>query len=222
MTRIAILISGSGSNLEAILKTVEAGKLPGVEVALVISNRREAYGIQRAINHGVPVVYFPLAPYTKAGRSRREYDADLAAVIGAFDVTWVVLAGWMLILSNAFLKHFPSRVVNLHPALPGTFPGAHGIERTYEAYQRGEIEHTGVMVHLVPDEAVDAGPVVLQEEVPIYPADSLDDLETRIHAVEHRLLPQALYNLLCSQEPPAVKRHSPSPSRGKGSLLEAS
>ena len=108
----------------------------------------------------------------------------------------------------------------MHPALPGTFPGTHGIERTYEAYQRGEIEHTGVMVHLVPDEAVDAGPVVLQEEVPIYPVDSLDDLETRIHAVEHRLLPQAVYNLLCSQEPLAVKRHSPSPRRGKGSLLE--
>jgi phosphoribosylglycinamide formyltransferase-1 len=197
MTRISILISGFGSNLEAILKAVEGGNLPGVEVALVVSNRREAFGIQRAVSHGLPVVYFPLAPYTKAGRSRQEYDADLAAIVRAFDVSWVVLAGWMHVLNDAFLSHFPSRVVNLHPALPGTLRGAHGIDRAYEAYRRGEIDRTGVMVHLVPDEGVDEGPVVLQEEVPIHSEDSLEDLEARIHAVEHRLLPQALYELLC-------------------------
>ena len=162
MTRIAILISGSGTNLEAILNAIEEGKLPGVEAALVVSNRREAYGIKRAVKHGVPVIYFPLAPYTKAGRSRREYDADLAAIIRALDVTWIAQAGWMHVFSSAFLEHFPSRVINLHPALPGTFPGTHGIERAYEAYQKGEREHTGVMVHLVPDEGVDVGPVVAQ------------------------------------------------------------
>ncbi len=197
MTRIAVLISGFGSNLEAILEATEAGQLPGVEVALVVSNRAEAYGIKRAIRHGVPVIYFPLAPYTKAGRSRREYDAQLAAILRAFDVEWVVQAGWMHLFSSAFLDQFPSRVVNLHPALPGQFPGTHAIERAYQAYQRGEITHTGVMVHLVPDEAVDAGPVVAQEVVPIYPADSLEELESRIHAVEHRLLVQALYDLCC-------------------------
>lgn len=179
------------------MDAVERGRLPGVEVALVVSNRREAFGIKRAVRHGVPVVYFPLAPYTKAGRSRREYDADLAAILRAFDVTWIVQAGWMHLFTSAFLDHFPSRVVNLHPALPGMFPGMHGIEEAYEAYQCNEIEHTGVMVHLVPDEGVDAGPVVAQEEVPIHPEDSLDDLEARIHAVEHRLLVQALHDLLC-------------------------
>jgi formyltetrahydrofolate-dependent phosphoribosylglycinamide formyltransferase len=142
------------------------------------------------------VVYFPLAPYTQAGRPREDYDADLAAILKAFDVSWVVMAGWMHVLSDAFLSRFPSRVVNLHPALPGTFPGTDGIERAYEAYQRGEIEHTGVMVHLVPDEAVDAGPVVTQEVVPIHPQDSLDELEARIHAVEHRLLVGAVRQLL--------------------------
>jgi len=110
---------------------------------------------------------------------------------------WVVLAGWMHLLSDQFLSRFPARVVNLHPALPGTFPGTHAIERAYAAYQRGEITHTGIMVHLVPDEAVDAGPVVAQEEIPILPADSLPDLEERVHAVEHRLLVQALRRLLC-------------------------
>jgi formyltetrahydrofolate-dependent phosphoribosylglycinamide formyltransferase len=197
MTRIAVLISGFGSNLEAILEATEAGQLPGVEVTLVVSNRAEAYGIRRAIRHGVPVIYFPLAPYTKAGRSRREYDAQLAAILHAFGVEWVVQAGWMHLFSSAFLDHFPSRVVNLHPALPGQFPGTHAIERAYRAYQQGEITHTGVMVHLVPDEAVDAGPVVAQEIVPIYPSDSLEELEARIHAVEHRLLVQALYDLCC-------------------------
>ncbi len=197
MTRIAILISGYGSNQQAIMDAVAEGQLPGVEVALVVSNRREAYGIERAVRHGVPVVYFPLAPYTRAGRPRREYDAALAAIVRAFDVAWVVLAGWMHVLSDAFLGRFPSRVVNLHPALPGAFPGTHAIARAYEAYRRGEIAHTGVMVHLVPDEAVDAGPVVAQEVVPIHPTDSLEDLEARIHAVEHRLLVGALRNLLC-------------------------
>jgi len=199
MTRIAILISGYGSNLQAILDAVEGNELPGVQVALVISNRKEAYGIKRAVNHGVPVVYFPLAPYARAGRPRREYDADLAAIVGAFDATWVVMAGWMHVLSDGFLGCFPNRVVNLHPALPGAFPGTHAIERAYEAYRKGEIAHTGVMVHLVPDEGVDVGPVVLQEEVEIRPQDSLDDLEGRIHAVEHRLLVQALHDLLCGE-----------------------
>jgi formyltetrahydrofolate-dependent phosphoribosylglycinamide formyltransferase len=198
MARIAILISGSGTNLEAILQAIEDGKLPSVEPALVVSNRREAYGIKRAVKHGVPVVYFPLASYTKAGRPRREYDADLANIIRAFGATWVVQAGWMHVFTSAFLKHFPSRVLNLHPALPGTFPGTHGIERAYEAYHKGEIEHTGVMVHLVPDEGVDVGPVVVQEIVEINPDDSLDDLEERIHATEHRLFVQALYELLCA------------------------
>ncbi len=197
MTRIAVLISGFGSNLEAILDAVARGDLPGVEVALVVSNRREAHGIERAVKHGVPVIYFPLTPYSRAGRSRREYDADLASILGAFGVTWVVLAGWMHLLSDQFLSRFPARVVNLHPALPGTFPGTHAIERAYRAYQRGEITHTGIMVHLVPDEAVDAGPVVAQEEIPILPGDSLPDLEERVHAVEHRLLVQALRDLLC-------------------------
>jgi phosphoribosylglycinamide formyltransferase-1 len=196
MTCVAVLISGYGSNLQAILDAVEAGSLPSVGVALVVSNRKEAYGIQRAVQHGVPVVYFPLAPYSRTGRSRQDYDADLAAILKAFGVTWVVLAGWMHVLSAAFLSHFPSRVVNLHPALPGTFPGTNAIARAYEAYGRGEISHTGVMVHLVPDEAVDAGPIVAQEKVPIQPQDSLEDLEARIHATEHRLLVQALHDLV--------------------------
>jgi formyltetrahydrofolate-dependent phosphoribosylglycinamide formyltransferase len=197
MTRMAVLVSGNGSNLQAILDAVTDGRLPGVEAALVVSNRRSAYGLERAIRHGVPAVWLPLAPYTRAGRPRTAYDADLAALIGVFGATWVVLAGWMHILSHAFLSHFPSRVINLHPALPGCFPGTHAIQRAYQAFQQGHVTHTGVMVHLVPDEAVDAGPVLAQEQVPIYPYDTLDDLEARIHATEHRLLVRALKGVLC-------------------------
>jgi len=198
MTRIAVLISGNGSNLQAIIDAAEAGDLPGIELALVVSNRREAFGIQRAIRHGIPVIYFPLAPYRYAGKPREAYDADLAAMVKAFGVECVVLAGWMHILRDAFLQEFPDRVVNLHPALPGMFPGAHAIDRAYDAYRRGEIDHTGVMVHLVPDEGVDAGPVIAQAEVQINSEDSVDALEARVHATEHRLLVQALHELLCA------------------------
>ena len=197
MTRIAILISGYGSNQQAIMDAAADGRLPGVKVAVVVSNRKDAYGIQRAIQAAVPLVYFPLAPYTKAGRPRQEYDAALAGIVRAFDANWVVQAGWMHVFTNAFLQQFPSRVVNLHPALPGMFPGAHGIQEAYEAYQQGQITHTGVMVHLVPDEGVDAGPVVAKIQVPIQPGDTLEELETRIHATEHTLLVQALHDLLC-------------------------
>lgn len=197
MTRIAILVSGFGSNLQAIIEAREAGRLPGVEIALVVSNRRNAYGLRRAVQHGIPVVYFPLAPYTEGGKARAEYDADLAAILKSFGVQWVVMAGWMHVLSDAFLRHFPSQVINLHPALPGTFPGTDAIERAYRAYQRGEIEHTGVMVHLVPDEGVDVGPVVVAEVIPIRPEDSLEELEADIHEVEHRVLVEAVCRLVC-------------------------
>lgn len=208
MPRIAVLVSGFGSNLQAIIDAVEEGKLPGVEIGLVVSNRRKAFGITRAVRHGIPVAVFPLAPYTKGGRPREAYDADLAAIVGSFDVSWVVMAGWMHVLSDAFLTHFPSRVINLHPALPGAFPGTDAIERAYEAFQRGEIERTGVMVHLVPDEGVDTGPVVARELVPLRPEQSLEELEDRIHRVEHRLLVDAIHQLLCEEKPPATPAES--------------
>jgi formyltetrahydrofolate-dependent phosphoribosylglycinamide formyltransferase len=198
MTRLAVLVSGFGSNLQAIMDAVAAGKLPGVEIAVVVSNRRAAYGLQRALEAGIPTEYFPLKPYRDAGKSRLQYDADLARLLrDSYAVEWVVQAGWMHLFSMAFLQHFPNRVVNLHPALPGPFPGTHAIERAWEASQRGELDHTGVMVHLVPDEGVDDGPVVARTIVPIQPDDTLETLETRVHETEHRLLIQALHSLMC-------------------------
>jgi formyltetrahydrofolate-dependent phosphoribosylglycinamide formyltransferase len=158
---------------------------------VVESNRREAFGLARAEQAGIPTLYFPLKPYTDGSRPRTQYDADLAEQAAAYAPDLIVLAGWMHVLSPAFLDRFPGRVLNLHPALPGQFAGTHAIERAYEAFQRNEIDHAGVMVHWVVPE-VDAGSVVASAEVPIYPADTLDDLEARMHAIEHRLLVEAI------------------------------
>lgn len=190
MNRLAVLISGTGTNLQAIIDATEAGVLPDTEVAIVVSNREDAYGLKRAEKHGIPTIYHPFAPYREAGLSRRQYDADLAERLEPYDPELVVMAGWMRVFSMAFLRHY--RVLNIHPALPGAFPGMHAIEEAYEAFQRDEIEHTGVMVHRVPDEAVDAGPVVIKRKVPIYPSDTLEELEERIHEVEHEIYVQAI------------------------------
>jgi formyltetrahydrofolate-dependent phosphoribosylglycinamide formyltransferase len=190
---LAILISGHGSNLQAILDACASGELRA-QVAVVISNRADAYGLERARRApgGVPA----FAIVKSKMQDRRTYDAELAERIAAYRPDWVVLAGWMRVLTTAFLQCFPGRVINLHPALPGTFPGTNAIERAYQAYQYHEIDHTGVMVHLVPDEGVDSGPVLAQEIVPIHSSDTLVALEARIHTVEHRLLVQTLKNLI--------------------------
>ena len=198
MPRIAVLISGFGSNLQSIIDAKSAGRLPGVEIAVVVSNRRAAYGLQRAEQAGIPTEYFPLKPYRDAGHSRERYDADLARkLVDEYQVEWVVHAGWMHLFTMAFLSLFPGRVVNLHPALPGSLPGTHAIERAWDAYQKGQIDRTGVMVHLVPDEGVDDGPVIAQVEIPIRGVSTLEELEARIHKMEHRMLIQSLHTLLC-------------------------
>jgi len=199
---LAVLVSGSGTNLQAILDAIGSGALSGTRVAVVVSNRKDAYGLQRAKAAGVPVIYHPLLPYRKRGLPRERYDADLSELLRPYQVDVVILAGWMHILSWAFLQHY-RHVLNIHPALPGAFPGMHAIERAYEAYQRGEIAHTGVMVHLAPDEGVDVGPVVCQEVVPILPDDSLESLEARIHEVEHRLYIEAIRLVLHELGPEA-------------------
>lgn len=198
-TRLAVLISGNGSNLQAIIDAVRMKVLPA-EIVLVVSNRKTAYGLERATKAGIATRYHPLKPYNDAGRSRIEYDADLAELVRGYDPDWVVLAGWMHILSAAFLQHFPYRVVNLHPALPGQFPGSHAIADAFAAYQQGKIKHTGCMVHLVPDEAVDAGPIIGSLDVPIYPNDTEEMLANRMHQAEHTLLIQSLLRLVEGDE----------------------
>lgn len=187
--RLVVMISGSGTNLQAILDACAEGRLPA-EVVLVVSNRKHAFGLKRAERAGVPTLYFPLKPYKEAGRTREEYDRDLAEQVARWTPDLIVLAGWMHILSPAFLDRFPNRVINLHPALPGMFPGTHAIQRAFEAYQRGEIQESGCMVHYVIPE-VDAGPVIATARVPILPDDTLETFEQRMHETEHRLIVEA-------------------------------
>jgi formyltetrahydrofolate-dependent phosphoribosylglycinamide formyltransferase len=189
-TRLVVLISGNGSNLQAILDACASGELPAL-VLTVVSNKPDAYGLTRARQAGVEAIHFPKLK----NESRQDYDARLANYITTKLPDYVVLAGWMRILSSAFLSCFPNRVINLHPALPGTFPGTHAIERAFEAHQRGEIDHTGVMVHLVPDEGVDNGPVLATETIAIQPEDTLELLAARVHLVEHRILVTVLKKL---------------------------
>jgi len=194
-SRLVVLISGNGSNLQAILDACASGELPA-SVVSVISNKADAYGLTRASNAGVEAIYFA----KQENESRRDYDERLADEVTSKQADYIVLAGWMRILSSFFLSSFPNRVINLHPALPGIFPGTHAIERAYEAYQRGEITHTGVMIHLVPDEGVDNGPVLGEREVLFKPDESLEQFEARMHVVEHELLINTLKSTLSAQE----------------------
>jgi len=193
--RLVVLISGNGTNLQAILDACISGGLDATVVA-VVSNKANAFGLTRARNAGVESVYFAKLE----DESRQQYDSRLADYVTTQHPDYIVLAGWMRILTSEFLNRFPGHVVNIHPALPDAFPGTHAIERAFEAYQCGEIKHTGVMVHLVPDEGVDNGPVLATEIVPILEDDTLASLEARVHEVEHVLLIKALKTIIITKD----------------------
>jgi phosphoribosylglycinamide formyltransferase 1 len=198
--RIAVLASGSGTNLQALLDATVCGTV-SAEVAVVVSDRAEAGALERAAAAGVATVLLPLAD--RRDRVVREtYDRRLAVVTGAFEPNLIVLAGWMLILGPRFLNTFPGRIVNVHPALLpdgegtevltsyGRLPALRGA-RTVRDALRQRLPATGATVHYVTN-AVDCGPVILREEVPILPDDDEVQLHARIKTVEHRLLPRAV------------------------------
>jgi formyltetrahydrofolate-dependent phosphoribosylglycinamide formyltransferase len=189
--RLVVLASGTGSNLQAILDACAHGRLPA-RVVGVVSDQPAAYALARAGDARVPATPLPRRP----GEARADYDTRLAAAVGAFEPDLVVLAGWMRVLTMKFLGAFPNKVVNLHPARPGELPGTHAVERAYDEARSGHRTATGVMVHFVPDEGVDDGPVVATVDVPIHDADTLDDLTARVHAAEHDLLVAALATIL--------------------------
>ena len=184
--RLVVLISGSGSNLAALLAACAEGRIRG-QVVGVVSDRRDAYGLVRAAEAGVPTTLVPWRLMHKAGASREDFDAALAEAVAAYAPDLIVLAGFMRILTPTFLTRFDGLVINLHPSLPGDIIGANAIERAFEEAQAGRREATGVMVHEAIAE-VDAGPVLGQVTVPILPEDTLDTLKARVHAAEHRLL----------------------------------
>jgi len=203
--RLVVLVSGSGSNLQALLDASAGGSLPA-DVVAVVSNRPDAYGLERAVDANVDAAVLEHAP----GVERPAYDAELADLVASYEPDLIVLAGWMRLLTMSFLGRFPGRVVNLHPALPGELPGTRAIERAWDEARAGTRNHSGVMVHLVPDEGVDDGPTLATATIPIDTDGTFDDFAAAIHRTEHELLVATVTDL-CRRLPEPAPTLSPTP-----------
>ncbi len=182
MKRVAVLLSGRGSNFEAIADAVAAGKIPDAEIAVVLSNRENAPGIEKARARGLEAVVLP-----SKGRQREDYDQEVVALLKERKVDLVCLAGFMRLLSPVFIREFRHRILNIHPALLPAFPG---LEAQKQALEWGA-KFSGCTVHFV-DENLDAGPIVLQAVVPVRDDDTEETLAARILGEEHRLYPEAI------------------------------
>ena len=180
--RLGVLISGRGSNLQAIIEAIAAGRL-AAEIAVVISNRPDAPGLERARRAGIETVVLDHA----AHGSREAYDRELAAALRRYDVALVCLAGFMRLLGPAFVSAFRDRILNVHPSLLPAFPGLHGQE---QAWRHG-VKVAGATVHIVTAE-LDAGPIVRQAAVPVHEDDTPETLSARILTEEHRIYPEAI------------------------------
>ena len=199
LLRIAVLVSGNGSNLQALIDAIESQQLAGVAIAVVIANRGDAYGLQRALQHQLPAVYIPWSRKVQ----QQDAEAKILAILRIFEVDLLVLAGWLRIFSPAFIAHFPRRIINLHPALlPDngaetyvtndgvSIPALRGMHVVREAIE-AKLQITGSTVHYVVPE-VDAGPVIARVEIAIRPNDTEDTLHERIKEQEHRLIVEAV------------------------------
>lgn len=182
MQKFAVFISGNGSNLQAIIDAIKAGEIKA-QLALVISSNDKAFGLKRAKAAGVPIKVFDPHNYT----NRQSVDRDIVIELKALGIDFIVLAGYMRILTPYFVKQFPNKILNIHPSLLPAFKGAEGIK---DAFTYG-VKTTGVTVHFV-TEKMDSGPIILQDSVKINEDDTLETLEDKIHRVEHRLYPKAV------------------------------
>jgi phosphoribosylglycinamide formyltransferase-1 len=186
---IGILLSGRGSNFEALADSIAAGRIPDARVALVISNREGAPGLERAAARKIPTRVIP-----SKGLEREAYDRQVVAALQEARVDLVCLAGFMRLLSPYFVQQFPGRILNIHPSLLPSFPG---LEAQRQALEYG-VKFSGCTVHFV-DENLDAGPIVIQAVVPVEPADTTDTLAARILAEEHRIYTEAVRLVLSGQ-----------------------
>ena len=185
MTRLGVLLSGRGSNFQAIAGNISAGKLPAAIVA-VIGNRPDAPGLAAARERGLTAISLP-----SKGLDRESYDRQLIAAMREHEVEWIVLAGYMRILSAEFIRAFPQRILNIHPSLLPSFPG---LDAQHQAFDYG-VKISGCTVHFV-DEHLDHGPIVMQAAVAIEPDDTADALAERILKEEHRIYSESLRRLL--------------------------
>ena len=180
--RIGILLSGRGSNFEALAQSVDSGRIPHAEISVVISHRENAPGIERARARGIEARVIP-----SKGLEREAYDCQVAAVLREKKVDLVCLAGYMRLLSSYFVHEFRGRILNIHPSLLPAFPG---LEAQRQALEHG-VKFAGCTVHFV-DENLDAGPIILQSAVPVRDDDTVDSLSARILAEEHRIYSEAV------------------------------
>ena len=179
MLKIGVLVSGSGTNLQAFIDAIAAKELDA-EIVLVVSSRPDAYGIERAKAANIPVLVLNKDIYADP----KAADARIVAALQEAGAEYVFMAGYMRMVTPVMLDAFPNRVVNLHPALLPSFKGAHGIQDAFDA----GVKYTGVTVHFANAE-YDKGPIIAQEPVTVLETDTVETLEERIHAVEHRLYP---------------------------------
>ena len=204
--RIVVLISGSGTNLQALIDACDTPSLPRSRIVRVISDRKDAYGLKRAESVGIPTTHNGILPYKKKYpdangfflEAREHYDADLASHISAEEPDIVVCAGFMRIVTSHFLEPLSKSgipVINLHPSLHGDIIGAHAIERAWDEWKRGERSKTGVMVHYVIAE-VDMGEPIVQREVQIEGCETLEALQERMHETEHGLIVEGTKKVL--------------------------
>lgn len=181
--KFAVLISGGGTNLQALIDAVEAGIIPA-EIALVVSDREGAYGLERARQHNIPSVVLSRKDY-KSAASR---DEKMIETLKKHSVDFVMLAGYLSILTEKLVKNYENRIINIHPALIPNYSGKgfYG-DVIHEAVLRNGDKETGVTLHFV-DTGVDSGPIIVQERIPVLDVDTLESLKSRIHATEHRLI----------------------------------
>ncbi len=182
MKRIAVLLSGRGSNFEAIAESVRAGRIRDAELTIVVSNRESAGGIEKARQRGIEAVVIP-----SKGKQREEYDREVVALLKEKKIDLVCLAGFMRLLSPYFVQEFRHRILNIHPALLPSFPG---LEAQKQALEWG-VKFSGCTVHLV-DEHLDAGPIICQAVVPVEDGDTEEALAARILREEHRIYAEAI------------------------------
>ena len=186
LKRIGVLLSGRGSNFEALAESVAAGRIPNAEIAMVISNKPDARGLERAKARGIAARLIP-----SKGLEREAYDRQVAAVLQEYKVDLICLAGYMRLLSPYFVATFPQRILNIHPSLLPSFPG---LESQKQALDYG-VKVAGCTVHFV-DENLDAGPIILQAVVPVQDADDEHTLSERILKEEHRIYTEAVKIIL--------------------------
>ncbi|MFI5358418.1 MAG: phosphoribosylglycinamide formyltransferase [Halanaerobiales bacterium] len=182
MLKIGVLVSGNGSNLQAIIDRIEAGELQA-EISIVISDREDAYALKRAARHGIENMYIDPGKF----REKREYEGKLVQVLKERGVELVIMAGFMRLLGPYFIREFHQRVMNIHPSLLPSFPG---LRPQLQALEHG-VKVSGCTVHFA-DEGMDTGPIILQGAVPVYDDDTEETLSARILEKEHQIYPEAI------------------------------